>query len=62
MVRAVISKHGLVEDVRFLKKPPGLCSESRVRRTLESWRFTPAQLHGEPVAVYYYMTINIGLQ
>lgn len=36
-------------------------SEEAVR-TIKTWRFEPAKLNGEPVAVYYNLRMNFYLQ
>lgn len=61
IVQATIDKEGIVTDTRILKGlPMGLneMAESAVRQ----WKFRPATLKGEPVAVYYNLTINFSLR
>ncbi len=59
--QAIITKEGRVRDVRILKVgDPELVQP--MREALETWRFKPATLHGEPVAVYYNLTLHIRLQ
>ena len=59
--QAVITKEGRVRDLRFLKLGAPELAEP-IRDAVKSWRFKPATLHGEPVAVYYNMTLHIRLQ
>lgn len=59
--QVVITKEGRVRDVRFLKLgAPELAQP--IREAVEDWRFKPATLDGEPVAVYHNLTLNIRLQ
>lgn len=60
MVRAVIDVDGRVGDVQLIKGPP--CALEVARKTLAAWRFEPARLRGEPVAVYYNLSVNIHLR
>lgn len=57
----VITTEGRVRDVRFLKLGASEL-EQPIREAVETWRFEPATLRGQPVAVYYNMTIHIRLQ
>lgn len=62
VVKSVIGKDGRLGSVEFLKQAPGPCAERRIREALEQWRFRPARLHGEPVAVYYAITMQVHFQ
>lgn len=60
IVRAVIAEDGSVEEVEALKELPLGLTESAVE-AVKQWRFEPATLDGEPIAVYYNLTINFRL-
>lgn len=63
VVQAVVSDTGRVARVRLLRTPPipGLAPEAldaRLVATLREARFEPARLDGEPVAVYFNLTLR----
>ncbi len=60
VVRTVIDEHGLVEDVEVIEGQPYGLSEAAVA-AVRTWRFHPALLDGEPVPVFYLLTINFRL-
>ena len=57
IAKCVINKAGEVESVEILKSPSA-AFEQPVRDALATWRFEPATLDGEPVEVYYNISIN----
>lgn len=60
VVRAVVRRNGRVGDVEILKDLPnglGEAAASAVRR----WRFRPATYQGQPIDVYYNVTVNFRL-
>lgn len=60
VVRAVVRKNGRVSNVQIVKDLPfglGDAAASAVRR----WRFRPATYQGEPIDVYYNVTVNFRL-
>ena len=60
IVQAVIEKDGTVSAARVVKGlHPSLDRVSA--ETIRRWRFEPASLDGEPVAVHYHMTIRYRL-
>lgn len=61
IVSTVIAKDGTIAEVKVLRGLPHGLSEAAVA-AIEQWRFEPARLDGEPVAVYYHLTINFRLQ
>ena len=61
IVRTVIAEDGSVEEVEVLKGLPEGLTESAVE-AVKQWRFEPATLDGEPVSVYYNLTINFRLE
>ena len=57
IVEAVIDEHGDVSQVRVLKGlPNGL--DTAAADAVKQWKFTPATLHGKPVAVYFTVTVT----
>ena len=61
ILQTVIDKLGNVTDVRVLKGLPSGLTEAAVA-AVSSWRFKPATLEGEPVAVYYLVTVSFSVQ
>ena len=61
ILQAIIDVLGNVTNVRVLKGLPEGLAESAVA-TVQTWRFRPATLDGEPVPVYYNFTVNFSLQ
>lgn len=60
IIQAVIDRHGSVSALKMLKGlPMGLSEEAM--RTMATWLFEPATLHGQPVTVYYNLTLNFRL-
>lgn len=60
IVQAVIETDGSVSRVRFIKRlHPSL--DQAAAEAIRQWRFEPALLDGEPVAVHYNLTINFRL-
>jgi TonB family protein len=53
----IIDHEGCVRKVRVLQGLPGGLSEAAVA-SLSNWTFEPATLKGQPVNVYYTVTIN----
>jgi len=57
ILEAVIDSEGKVTRSRVLKSLPfGL--DEKARNAVASWRFNPARRGGEPVAVFYTVTVN----
>ena len=61
ILEAIIDAEGAVRDVKVLKGLPMGLTESAVATAME-WKFEPATLEGEPVAVYFSLTIRFSLQ
>ncbi len=61
MLRTVIDEQGLVKDVEVIEGQPYGLSEAAIA-AVRTWRFHPALYEGEPVAVFYLLTINFRLQ
>lgn len=61
VVQTVIEKDGSVSRARIVKRlHPSL--DQAALDAIRQWRFEPALLDGEPVAVHYNLTINYRLQ
>ena len=60
ILQATIDCRGNVTDVRVLKSLPDGLTESAVA-AISRWRFEPARLNGQPVSVYYNLTVNFRL-
>ena len=61
VVQTIIDERGRVQDAVVLKGGAMGLSEEAVR-TIKTWRFEPAKLDGQPVPVYYNLTMNFRLQ
>jgi protein TonB len=61
ILEAVIDAEGAVRRVRVLKGLPAGLSESAVE-TVKQWKFKPATLEGQPVAVIFNLTVSFSLQ
>jgi TonB family protein len=61
ILQTIIDKLGNVTDVRVLKGLPSGLTEAAVE-AVSSWRFKPATLEGQPVAVYYLVTVSFSVQ
>lgn len=61
ILRAVIDERGNVTDVQILRGQPMGLDQSAVD-AVRTWRFKPATLHGQPVKVYFNLTVNFTLQ
>ncbi|MEZ5332635.1 MAG: TonB family protein [Thermoanaerobaculia bacterium] len=61
ILEAIIDALGNVTDVQVLKGLPQGLSDSAVEAA-RSWRFEPARRNGEPVPVYFTLTIRFSLQ
>jgi protein TonB len=61
VIQAVIDERGYVTDVQLLRgQPMGL--DQAAMDAVKTWRFKPATLHGQPVKVYFNLTVNFTLQ
>ena len=61
ILQTIIDTAGMVTDVRVLKGLPSGLTEAAVA-AVTSWRFKPATLEGDPVAVYYLVTVSFSVQ
>ena len=61
VIRGIVRRDGTIDDVEIIKDLPydlGDAARDAVRR----WRFRPATFQGEPIDVYYTVTVNFRLQ
>jgi TonB family protein len=61
VLEAVVTAAGEVGEVKALRKMPKGLTEAAIE-AVKQWRFEPALLDGEPVAVTYVLTVNFALQ
>lgn len=61
VLRAVIDETGEIEDIEIVEGQPHGLSEAAVE-AVKGWKFSPALHKGEPVAVFYLLTINFKLE
>ncbi len=60
IIEAVIDRDGNVTEARILKGlPMGL--EQEALNAIRQWKFKPGTLNGQPVPVYYNLTVNFRL-
>ena len=61
IVEAIIDEHGDVTHTRILKGlPMGL--DRAALKAVQTWKFKPARLEGQPVRVYYTLTVNFQVE
>lgn len=60
-MQVIIDQDGAVVHVKVLKGLPMGLSVNAVE-AVEAWELKPATLHGEPVAVFYYLATNFRLE
>ena len=61
VVRGIVRRDGTIDNVEVIKDLPyGLGDEAR--RAVSRWRFRPATYRGEPIDVYYTVTVNFRMQ
>lgn len=61
VVRGIVRRDGTIDNLEVIKDlPAGLGDEAR--RAVSRWRFRPATYRGEPIDVYYTVTVNFRLQ
>lgn len=60
ILEAVIDEAGDVRCLRALKRQPLGLTEAAMS-AVQDWKFKPATLNGEPVKVYYTLTVNFAI-
>jgi len=61
IVTAVINHEGFVEDIEIRESPDALLSEAAIE-AIRTWRFEPALCDGNPVGVWYDITVKFALK
>lgn len=61
VVRGIVRRDGTIDNVEVIRDLPYGLGES-ARRAVSRWRFRPATFAGEPIDVYYTVTVNFRLQ
>ena len=61
MVRGIVRRDGTIDNVEIIRDLPHGLGES-ARQAVSRWRFRPATYRGEPIDVYYTVTVNFKLQ
>jgi TonB family protein len=61
VLQTVVDREGNVAEVKVLKGLPEGLTESATE-TVMQWRFEPATLEGEPVAVHFILTVSFTIQ
>lgn len=60
VIRGIVRKDGRIDDVQIIRDLPYGLGEA-AREAVERWRFRPATFRGEPIDVYYTVTVNFRL-
>ena len=61
VIRGIVRSDGTIDNLEVIKDLPyGLGDEAR--RAVSRWRFRPATYRGEPIDVYYTVTVNFRLR
>lgn len=61
VVRGVVRRDGTIDDVEVIKDLPYGLGDA-ARRAVSRWKFKPATYKGEPIDVYYTVTVNFRLR
>lgn len=61
VIEAEIGRDGALRSARAVNAPLGFGLEAAALAALDSWRFTPATLHGKPISVFYRLTVRFSL-
>ena len=60
VVRGIVRRDGTIDNVEVIKDLPYGLGDA-ARQAVEQWRFRPASYRGEPIDVYYTVTVNFRL-
>jgi TonB family protein len=60
VVRGIVRKDGTIDNVEVIKDLPFGLGEA-ARQAVSQWRFRPATYRGDPIDVYYTVTVNFRL-
>jgi TonB family protein len=61
VVRGIVRKDGTIDNVEVIKDLPMGLGEA-AREAVSQWHFRPATYRGDPIDVYYTVTVNFRLQ
>ena len=61
VIRGIVRRDGSIDDVEIIKDLPNGLGDA-ARDAVRLWRFRPATYQGEPIDVYYTVTVNFRLQ
>lgn len=61
VVRGIVRRDGTIDNVEVIRDLPYGLGDS-ARQAVSRWRFRPATFRGEPIDVYYTVTVNFRLQ
>jgi TonB family protein len=61
VIRGIVRRDGTIDDVEVIKDLPYGLGDA-AREAVEQWKFRPATYRGEPIDVYYTVTVNFRLQ
>lgn len=61
IIEAVIDRQGNVTEARVLK-PLGMGLDQAALTAIKRWKFQPGTLNGQPVPVYYSLTVNFRIE
>lgn len=61
VVRGIVRRDGAIDEVEVVKDLPYGLGDS-ARNAVRRWRFRPATYRGEPIDVYYTVTVNFRLR
>jgi TonB family protein len=61
VVRGIVRRDGTIDDVEVIRDLPYGLGDA-AREAVSRWRFRPATFRGEPIDVYYTVTVNFRLQ
>jgi TonB family protein len=61
VVRGIVRRDGTIDNVEVIRDLPYGLGEA-ARQAVNRWRFRPATYRGEPIDVYYTVTVNFKLQ
>lgn len=61
VIRGIVRRDGTIDDVEVIKNLPYGLGDA-AREAVSQWRFRPATFHGDPIDVYYTVTVNFRLQ
>ncbi len=60
VIRGIVRRDGRIDNVEVIRDLPGGLGDA-AREAVQRWRFRPATYRGEPIDVYYTVTVNFKL-